>query len=189
MPNKLEFQEEGHIYKLDGRIIPSATDALSLVDDRRKDPYFLLRGKYMHKATELWDRGELDEDTVDPSILGRVEAWKLFRKESGFVPSTIEKFYIHPQYLYGFRPDYTGLLNGVMSMIDKKSSPHRIDALQGASYWGGLLAQDPPINCKKIFDIDLKENGKYSLVPVKYVRNDFLTFLAILKSYRFKEGL
>jgi len=185
---KLEL-DDNHIYRLDGRIIPSATDALSLVDDRRKDPYFLLRGKYLHKATELWDRGELDEDTVDSSILGRLDAWKLFRKESGFVPSTIEQFYVHPQYLYGFRPDCTGLLNGVLSLIDKKSSPHRIDALQGAAYWGGLVAQDPPVKCKKVFDVYLKENGNYNLVPVKFVRNDFLTFLAILTAYRWKEGL
>ena len=95
----LEFDQENHIYKMDGRKIPSVTDALSLVDDRRKDPYYLLRGKYVHKATELWDRKELDENTIDSSILGRVEAWKLFRKESGFIPSTIEQFYFHPQYL------------------------------------------------------------------------------------------
>jgi len=185
----LEFDQENHIYKMDGRKIPSVTDALSLVDDRRKDPYFLQRGRFIHLACELWDREELDEETVDSSILPRLEAWKLFRKESGFIPSTIEQFYFHPQYLYGFKPDCTGPLNGILSMIDKKSSPHRIDTLQGAAYWGGLLAQKPPIDCKKIFDLYLKENGKYNLVPVKFLRNNFLTFLAVLTAYRWKEEL
>jgi len=186
---ELTLQENGHIYRLNGRIIPSATQALSLVDDRWKDPYFLQRGRFIHLACELWDREELDEETVDPSILPRLEAWKLFRQDTGFVPSRIEEFYAHPVYLYGFKFDRTGPLNGREALIDLKSSPSPIDALQGAAYWAGLQAQDPPITCKAVFDLYLKDNGKYNLVPIKFLRNDFLTFLAVLTAYRFKEGL
>lgn len=185
----LEYDQENHVYKADGRKIPSVTDALSLVDDRRKDLYFLQRGRFIHLACELWDRGELDEETVDPLILPRLEAWKLFRKDTGFVPSRIEEFYYHPIYLYGFKFDRTGPLNGREALIDLKSSPSPVDALQGAAYWAGLQAQDPPITCKVVFDLYLKENGKYNLVPIKFLRNDFLTFLAVLTAYRFKEKL
>ncbi len=188
MLNKLEFNEAEHIYKLDGRVIPSVTDALSLVDDRRKDPYYLQRGRFIHLACELWDKGELDESTIDPEILPRLEAWKLFRKEIGFIPSRIEEFYVHPVYLYGFKFDRTGPLNRREVLIDLKSSPHRCDELQGAAYWAGLEAQTPPILTKDIFDIYLKDNGRYDLRPVKRnsLRSKFNTFLAILTAYRWK---
>lgn len=188
----LEFDEKNHVYKWDSQVIPSVTDALSLVDDRRKDPYYLQRGRYIHLACELWDRGELDEDTVDESILPRLEGYKKFRKDTGFTPSTIEQFYVHPIYLYGFRLDRTGILNGREVLIDLKSSPSPVDALQGAAYWGGLQAQyppNPPVNVNAVFDLYLKDNGIYKLEHVNYLKRDFLTFLAVLTAYRWKEGL
>ena len=186
---ELTLQEEGHIYRLNGRKIPSVTQALSLVDDRQKDPYFLLRGRYIHRACELWSRGELDENTVDPAILPRLEAYKGFCKDTGFIPSRIEEFYVHPIYLYGFKFDLGGALNGREVLIDLKSFPAPVDALQGAAYWGGLHAQDPPLIYKAVFDLYLKENGKSNLVPIKFLRNNFLTFLAVLTAYRWKEKI
>jgi len=186
---KLEFDEEKHIYTLDGRRLISVTEALSLVDDRRKDPYYLQRGRIIHLACELFDRGELDEETVDPQILPRLEAWKKFRTDTGFVPDRIEEKFYHPVYLYGFKFDVHGFLNGSEVMIDRKSSPHRTDALQGSAYVAGLEAQDPPIKCKKGFDIYLKENGTYKLDPIKYLRSNFQTFLAVLTAHRWREGL
>ncbi len=187
----LEFDEKNHIYRLNGRKLVSVTDALSLVDDRPKDPYYLQRGRFIHSACDLWDREELDEDSIDPAISPRLEAWKSFRKDTGFIPSRIEEFYYHPIYLYGFRFDRTGHLNGREALIDLKSSPSPVDALQGAAYWAGLEAQTPPILTKVVFDIYLKDTGRYDLREVKRssLRGDFLTFLAILTSYRWKEGI
>jgi hypothetical protein len=186
MPN-LEFDEENHIYRFNDQRLVSVTEALTLVDDRMKDPYYLKRGRYIHRACELWDRGELDESTVDPQILPRLEAWKVFRKDTGFVPDLIEQFFYHPLYLYGFKPDRTGSLNGDEALIDIKSSIHRLDALQGAAYWQGLKANR--ITCKKVFDLYLRDNGRYSLVKAENMKRDFQTFLAILTAYRYKEKL
>jgi len=187
---KLEFDEATHRYTLDGRRLVSVTECLKLVDDRWKmDPYYLQRGRFIHLACELYDRDELDEDTVDPQILPRLEAWKKFRADTGFVPDRIEEKFYHPVYLYAFKFDVHGPLNGSDVMIDRKSSPYRTDVLQGAAYCAGLEAQTPPISCKKAFDIYLKENGTYKLEPIPYLRNNFQTFLAVLTAYRWRENI
>lgn len=190
MLNELTFEEEGHIYSLNGRRLVSVTQALSLVDDRYKtDPYFLERGRFLHRACELWSRNELDEDTVDPVIQGRFMAYMTFVSDTGFIPSTMEQVYYHPVYLYGFKPDITGTLNSRNVLIDLKSSKARVDKLQGAAYCEGLKVQNPPIDCKAVFDLYLNENGTYKLEPVNYVRQEFLTFLAALTAYRWKEKI
>lgn len=185
----LAFDPEKHEYRLGERRLVSVTQALSLVDDRRKDPYFLQRGRFIHLACELWDKGELSEETLDSAILPRLEAWKSFRADTGFTPRLIEQRLFHPIYLYGMTLDRQGPLNGADVLIDIKSSPAPVDVLQNAAYWAGLMAQDPPIPTKKAFDVYLKDNGKYSLVETKFLRRDFLTFLAILTAYRWKEKL
>jgi len=186
---KFEFDEEKHLYTLDGRRLVSATECLSLVDDRWKDPYYLQRGKFLHLARHLWDMGELDESTVDDQIRGRLEGWKKFRSDTGFVPSMSEQFFYHPVYLYGFKFDVHGPLNDHEVLIDVKSSFARVDALQGAAYCAGLEAQTPPIKCDKAFDIYLNKNGTYKLEPIKYIRSNFQTFLAVLTAYRWKEEI
>ncbi len=56
--NELLLDEETHRYTLDGRRLISVTQALSILDERRKDPYYLERGRFVHLATEYLDRDE-----------------------------------------------------------------------------------------------------------------------------------
>jgi hypothetical protein len=45
--------------------------------------FYLVRGKMIHKATEFYDKGTLDESVMDERIIPYVEAYKLFRLEVG----------------------------------------------------------------------------------------------------------
>lgn len=88
LADPVEFTADGHIYTLDGLILPSVTGILKaegFIDDRFFDDYSRDRGTYVHLATHMDDMGDLDDDTVDPVIVPYLKAWRRFKKESGFV--------------------------------------------------------------------------------------------------------
>jgi len=186
---KLEFDEEKHLYTLDGRRLVSVTECLRLVDDRWKaEPYYLLRGKYVHKATELYDRDELDESTVDPMIHPYLDGYVKFREETGFIPGVIEYPLHHSQYQYAGKIDRTGDLNETHILLDLKSGAKvRVDELQGAAYFELCRVNNIPV--KKVFDLYLHDDGTYKLEPIENPKRLLPSFLNVLGAYRWREGL
>jgi hypothetical protein len=183
------FDEDSHTYSLDGRRLISTTQAISILDDRPKvDRQYLERGRLVHFATELYDRGHLDESIIDDDVRGRLEAYIKFRKDTGFEPVYIEHPLFHPEHFYAGRIDRVGILNNWQDLIDIKSGVKaRIDELQAIAYWELCRANSIPI--KKQFDLYLKENGTYRLEPVEHRRSLLPVFLAALTVTRWKEGL
>jgi hypothetical protein len=182
---KVDFNPEGHLYTVEGQRKVSVTQALSLVDDRWKDPFFLRRGSIVHKVTELYDLDQLDESTVDDQIQGYFTAYKTFLLDTGFKPRLIEHRMYDPKWQFAGTLDREGDLFKCAAIIDLKSgAPAKVDPLQGAAYWH---LYGSPIH--KVFDLYLREDGTYKLKEVEKPRNLFPTFCAILTAYRFKEGL
>jgi hypothetical protein len=182
------FREEDHTYWLDGKSLDYVTGALSLVDKRPKDPWYLNKGKIIHIVTEYYDRDELDEATVDPQIMGYLNSYRLFLQETGFKPTHIELPLYHPQYLYAGKLDRMGNFhNSDLDLVDLKSGvPYPTDKLQGSAYWGLAISNKLPI--RKVFDLYLQEDGSMPhLREVEKPRILFNTFLAILTSWRWKE--
>ena len=64
------------------------------------DPWYLTRGKYVHLASELYDKGTLDESTVDDTIKPYLEAYKTFRRDFSAKITGIEVMLYHPVYRY-----------------------------------------------------------------------------------------
>ena len=187
MPS-LELDETTHLYTLGDRKLISVTQGISILDIRWKDPWYLTRGKYIHKATELYDRDELDEDRLDPQIRPYLEAYVKFKSDTGFLVRLIEHKLYHPQYLFAGRIDRTGILNGVEDLIDIKSGVKvDTDELQGAGYWELCRANN--ISIRKVFDLYLHENGTYSLVEIKNPKSLLPVFLACLKITQWKEKI
>ena len=186
---ELILQEEGHIYRIGDRRIVSVTQALSILDDRWKiDPWYLERGRLIDLACELYDRGELDEDSVDPQIEGYVSAYQNFVFETKFkvVHSQIKLY--HPQYFYAGKPDVIGILNDDLDLIDRKSGAKaKVDPLQMAAYLE--LCRVNNIRIKKQFDLYLHENATYKLEPIEKPKLLLPVFLACLTATRFKERL
>ncbi len=182
------FREENHTYWLDGKSLDYVSGALSLVDKRPKDPWYMRRGKLTHLVTEYYDRDELDWTTVNHQIMGYLDSYRLFRREMGFKPIHIELPLYHPQYLYAGKLDRIGSFqNSDLDLVDLKSGiAYPTDKLQGAAYWG--LATSNKIPIRKVFDLYLQEDGSMPhLREVEKPRILFNTFLAILTAYRFKE--
>jgi len=191
MPNKLELDEATHRYTLDGRKLIGVTQALSILDDRWKvDPFYLQRGQFIHKATELYDRDELDESTIDERIRPYLDAYIRFKADTGFVPDPngIELLLHHPSYFYAGALDRYGFLNNNLVIIDLKSgAPAKVDELQAVAYRELCRANNLPIT--KQFDLYLKNNGTYKLEPIEKPKLLLPVFLACLKVTQYKEGL
>ena len=77
----IELIEETHEYIVDGIHYDGVT---SIIREAGLMPsyspqdlsWYLQRGTYIHRATELYDKGDLDEATLDPEIKGYVESYK-----------------------------------------------------------------------------------------------------------------
>jgi len=97
-----------HIYEGN---LPSVTEILAaegFIDDRFFDEWSRDRGTYVHLATHLDDMGDLDEDTVDPVIVPYLEAWRRFKKESGFMVEQSEISLASKAYHYAGTIDRIG---------------------------------------------------------------------------------
>lgn len=95
---RLTFDPGPHVYRWDGRVVPSVTEILEeagVIDysfiPRDTREMALERGRLVHLATHYDDEGTLDESTIDPILMPYVEAWRTFRRETGFTPFEIEK--------------------------------------------------------------------------------------------------
>src|SRR5712691_6921904 len=85
---QLTFEEEPHIYRIDGRIVPSVTQVLKGVFGDLIWPwaneFAMERGRRVHQATHLWILGDLNAKKLSNYIAGYVAGAIRFLEESGF---------------------------------------------------------------------------------------------------------
>ena len=111
----VEFEADGHRY---GNGLESVTTILKeegLIDARWFDDWSRDRGSMIHLATHYDDTGELDEENLDPVIVPYLEAWRKFKRESGFVQEKIEVPMQSTTHRYAGTPDRIGELPGRIS--------------------------------------------------------------------------
>lgn len=197
--------EKEHIYKLDGRLLPSITDTLGdqgFVDysflSERDRPFYLRRGTAIAEATRLYDLGILDWKSLreivewngeqKPWNLGAMEAYLRFREEfAEWEPAAIEKPLYDPVYQYAGRPDRLfDTPSGLVVVQIKKGKVERWVGLQTAAE-ARLFEQKSYGRIKRRFGLELRSDGtfkaKRDLTPFKDP-NDikiFLSALAVLK--------
>lgn len=86
---RIRFIEDTHTYLLDGNPVPSVTEIIKPMVDLTRVPPGVLEfkrslGKAVHKAIELYERQDLDVDTLDQEAMPFFEAWLKFKAETGF---------------------------------------------------------------------------------------------------------
>lgn len=168
----LTFEPEEHAYHFDGVRIPSVTQVLQPVGfDYSSIPFGTLehaaqRGTAVHLATEFYDDGDLDEDSIDPEILPYVEAWRRFREESGFVVWRSEVRVHSARHGFAGTFDCLGVLNGKMCIVEKKTTAtlHPSTAIQVSAYLRayneGLPREE---QAKRCYSVHLRRDGTYRL--------------------------
>ena len=87
----LYYDDLLHIYCIDGEVVPGLTDIfvnLGIIDRRWYTEQSRGRGQIVHTITEMYDKGTLIESSVDPDLVGYLDAYKLFLAD--YKPKIIE---------------------------------------------------------------------------------------------------
>lgn len=84
----LQFDAASHIYRLNGRRLPSVTQVLQpleMLDGIPADvlEHARIRGQRVHEAMALLVRDDLDWSSLDPELVPYIEGGKRFLDESG----------------------------------------------------------------------------------------------------------
>ena len=186
------FDPVAHRYTLDGRVLPGVTSILApLQDFSMVNPDVLKNGQAMgtavHRATELYDLGELDMASLSPALVPYLDAWVNFRHECSFIPCSIEERLVHPVHGYAGTCDRTGMVDGDMAVLDIKKmvTLGPVIGVQLAAYQAmlNLDSRQKPVTVR--YALGLRADGTYRLQ--KYDSpNDYAVFLSLLTIHNWK---
>ena len=191
---QIEFNAERHSYTIDGVPVPSVTSVIQsagLVDFSGIPSDVLDRarrfGTAVHRATELFDKGTLDEDRLDGSIKPYLDAWKCFLKDFQASVIKTELSVGSDKYKYAGMIDKIAIIqNKYVALIDIKTgvvSPTA--ALQTAAYKQAFdETADEKIERRLVVKLD--KTGRYFITVYKD-EFDINVFLACLQIKRWKE--
>lgn len=186
----LQFDEPAHVYKLGGDVVPSVTEILRPLMDFSRVPAEVLEykrslGKAVHKCIELWERQDLDLDTVDPEALPYFEGWMKFKQESGFRAMVIEQPIASRKLRVAGTPDVLGTREETLDELLDVKCTYAMDpatAIQTAGY--DLILEETGIRIKKRGAVQLKPDGTYRFHSFKD-RMDRTVFLSCLNIANF----
>ena len=163
LPYKLEYNDEKHKYIVDGKEVPSVNKIIDKVFNReyKGDPIYGEIGTAAAKAIELDLREELDETTVDDLVRPRLDAFRKWKSDSGFLPLLCEA----PLYADGVagRLDIFGEIKGLQYLIDNKCVKqlnHFTNKIQLSGYWK-LLVENGYSDALNVAALQLKDDGTY----------------------------
>ena len=188
----LTFDNARHEYRLDGVVIPSVTQILKAVglSDYSHVPADKLqlaaeRGTVVHEIIELYEKGTLDESTIDPALRGYFESY-LRAKDAGLLPperpSAIEKMVYSAKYKYAGTLDQMYRDNWINDLKTGKPQPEH--ELQLTAYWG-TMPNAYYFEPYKLTGTYLHEDG--SIADVIEYRCSPSMWLSALAVYRWKE--
>jgi len=123
----LAFDEAAHAYTFEGRPVPSVTQLLQPLSNLQMvDPAILSAaaafGTAVHKACELDDLGELDEEMLDPALGPYLAGWRKFSADHDVKWSLIEGRVHNPAMGYAGTVDRFGVVKRDEAVVDLKSS-------------------------------------------------------------------
>lgn len=189
--HELIFDEATHTYTMGGVKLPSVTTAMKpLYDFTYVDPDVLRRagefGTAVHKTIELFIYDDLDEESLDPSLLGPLEAFKKWQRDypqfHDLQQICVEKRMAHKKLKFAGTADL--ILDG-MAIVDFKTRPVNLitDAIQLAAY-EALWKEEGGSRIKEYERrvLELKQDGTYAYTKVNH-KDAWLRFRYLLDYY------
>lgn len=137
-----QFDRATHQYTENGLVIQSVTQLIKefgLINFDHVAPEVLERkaqlGRLVHQACHFFDENDCPEN-LHPEVAARLEAYKAFRADTGYVPEVNEFQQIGTVYgmKFGMQFDSIGKCNGIPWMVDIKNAANASPA------WGIQLA-------------------------------------------------
>lgn len=195
----LAFDPDAHAYALDGVPVYGVTTILKLagyVSSEWFDDFARDRGSAVHLAAHYDDLGDLDVARMDPRLEPYLDAWRLFRRETGYAPAVLNgdglvasEFCVASR-TYGFattvdrvleRAEARGKPLRVLAEI-KTGDPGDGAALQTAGQ--SLALEENGIFCARRMSVRLRPDGRYTVATYTEHtrdRNDFLAGLLVVR--------
>jgi hypothetical protein len=186
----LTFDADAHVYRLDGKVVPSVTQILAPLVDYSGIPADVLetariRGQWVHDAVNRHCRGVLDPATLGADVRPYFDQFLLFLSDSAFVPTASEVRVASPKYGYAGTVDLVGeFLNGE-TLLDVKATAD-LPAAVGPQTAGYAQA------FAETFGRQLKRRSCLHLFPDRYRVEpltdpvDWPTFLSCLNVARWR---
>lgn len=142
----------------------------------------LLRGRAVHAAVDLYERGKLDATSVHPEVAPRLASWIAWRTEAGFAYERGEFEVTGPGYVG--HPDLVGTIRGERWLLDLKcGTPAAWHALQTALYAAALGT--PRMRRGAVY---LSDDGSVGRLVEHRDRADFTTASAVLAVAAWKKN-
>lgn len=184
----LTFDPIKHEYFWDGKRVPGVTSLLKALHNFDHVPAGVLeaaseRGTAVHLACEYLDKGMLDEDSLDPAIIGYVNAWRKFVAEKLPVWTAIEQSFYSPTLRYAGTLDREGVIDGEEWTLDIKTAvaSHPVWGIQTAAYAHG---RGKPKSRRGT--VQLRADGTYRFVEWKS-STDWPVFVSLITITSFLE--
>lgn len=182
---ELTFDEASHTYRFGGRLVPSVTQILAMLNDFSSVHPMTLElartfGTHVHSAVEMYIKGELDEESLDPALRPYLDGWIAFQADTGFEVIESECRLISTSPLYAGTADVVGRMKSRLAVIDVKSGmvPKTVGP-QTAAY-----AHAHPLKPKDRYCLALSPDG-YKLHPCKDAA-DFAVFSSCLNIFNWR---
>lgn len=175
------FDAATHEYTIRGRIVPSVTQVLDragLVDASWYTPAAAQRGTYVHEVCALFDRDELDWESIDESLKGYVTGWAKFRRLMPAKFDVIEEPFWSEEHCFGGTIDRAW--NGIIGDIKTGAFPDWLalqlggySILRPATFACGIrLSSDGKFSMKNIAPYELGLARKQFLAALEKVKNE-----------------
>ncbi len=180
----LTFDEASHVYLLNGAKVPGVTGVLhneGFIDSAWFTEYGRDRGTKVHKAIQLYDADELDEESLDPVLRPYLEAWRRFKEEAHVTIEASEVRLASETYGFAGTIDKVARIGSTPAICDLKTGPvSGWVGLQLAAYH--ILLNEP---ARRRYAVQLNNDGSYRLHEFKD-RSDRQVFLAALTIHNWK---
>ena len=186
----LTFDEALHEYRLGGVRVPSVTQLLAPLCSFEGIPTSVLEakrdlGQRVHFACQLDDEDDLEESSVGDDVLGYLEGYRRFRRETGAAVVLNEQRVADHVMRFAGTLDRVLQIAGVKWLVDLKTciaTPIAVGP-QTSAYLRALA--DPSVTHRAA--LRLRPDGTYRFDPLNGA-DDWTTFMACVALHRFKES-
>lgn len=123
---EIVFNEARHEYLVGGRVVPSVTQVLSILQDFGAVPADVLAraaefGTHVHQAVHMSNEGTLDEASLDPALAPYLADWRSFLRDMADEVSQSELRLAHPRLGYAGTLDTVVAIKGKPVLVDVKT--------------------------------------------------------------------
>ena len=196
--NELKFDNEKHIYKLDGVIIPGYSQIakdLGLTDyshvNKSDLDWKAQVGKAVHTAIFLHNTDELDMDSLDETVSSYFKSWLMFKEL--YQPKILTQYSEKPicsfKWRYGVTPDIIAEIKELLTILEIKTvtSMNPVTALQ-TEFQKVAVEEYHKIKIKQRWGLQLIPNSMPKLEPYTNL-SDTTACLSLVNVWHLKERM